>query len=112
MDWDCENWDNTNYEYISQSERQITRNNIIYIDNMATLMTEEELAQFKIIEEVEYKPQIENDRLIAIVREFYGDLLLAEPLNELTETINDLELTEEECKIIGIESAIKYLKGN
>lgn len=44
MDWDCENWENS--EYIDDEQKAACRNNIKAIGEMAELMTMEQLDEF------------------------------------------------------------------
>ena len=52
---------------------------------------------------------MKEERLKEIIREFYGDLKLAVPDEELKETIQDLKLTKEEITELGIESALEFI---
>ena len=52
---------------------------------------------------------MEQERLKEIIRNFYGDLVLAVPDDELRETIRDLKLNRKEINELGIESAMKFI---
>lgn len=52
---------------------------------------------------------MEQERLKEIIRNFYGDLVLAVPDEELGETIRDLKLNRKEINELGIESATKFI---
>lgn len=55
MDWDFENWQNS--EYLSKEDREICKNNIEYINQNVKFMAEEELEEFI---NYDYSKQIEE----------------------------------------------------
>ena len=55
MDWDFENWKNS--EYLSPGDREICKNNIEYINKNVSFMTKEELQEFI---NYDYSKQIEK----------------------------------------------------
>jgi hypothetical protein len=51
-----------------------------------------------------------KERLIDIAREFYGDMRLAEPDEEIRETIQGLKITTKEIEELGIAVPLEYLE--
>ncbi|MDO4974939.1 MAG: hypothetical protein Q4E61_01260 [Alphaproteobacteria bacterium] len=50
-----------------------------------------------------------KERLIEIIREFYGDMKLSEPYDEIRETIQSLNITKEEIEELELPSMLGYL---